>query len=190
MVFGSKTAKQKLQRTGIQCRFGDSEIFLNFRKQISPLRNGRKPIFVTILLPEFISDQVVRLPFSNFRKVVSVFKGRHEFNRKIRNGKRHFKIFPAGGDPAVLPRKIFFHGRIQRDVLFAEKKVFCYRCKTRHMLGQNCPVATPKILACLKRSRVILQGKIWLQYDLNLLLRLSLLQSLSRHFLLLAGGRG
>ena len=135
MVFGSKTAKQKLQRTGIQCRFGDSEICLNFRKQISPLRNGRKPIFVTILLPLFISDQVVRLPFSNFRKVVSVFKGRHEFNRKIRNGKRHFKIFPAGGDPAILPRKIFFHGRIQRDVLFAEKEVLCYRCKTRHMLG-------------------------------------------------------
>ena len=28
------------------------------------------------------------------------------------------------------------------DVLFAEK-VLCYRCKTRHMLGENCPVATP-----------------------------------------------
>ena len=36
-------------------------------------------------------------------------------------------------------------------------------------------------------SRVILLGKIWLQCDLNLLLRLSLLQSLSRHLLLLGG---
>ena len=74
---------------------------------------------------------------------MSVFKGRHEFNIKTRNGKRHVKIFLAGGDPAILPRKISFHGRIQRDVLFAENEVLCYRCKTRHMLGQNCPVATP-----------------------------------------------
>ena len=72
-----------------------------------------------------------------------MFKGRHKFNRKIRNGKRYFKIFPAGGDPAILPRKISFHGRIQRDVLFAEKEVLRYRYKTRHTLGQNCPVATP-----------------------------------------------
>ena len=74
---------------------------------------------------------------------MSVFKGRHEFNREIRNGKRHVKIFPAGGDPVILPRKISFHGRIQRDVLFVEKEVLCYRCKTRHMLGKNCPVAAP-----------------------------------------------
>ena len=44
-----------------------------------------------------------------------------------------------GGDPAILP----FHGRIQRDLLFAEKEVLCYRCKNRHKLGKNCPVATP-----------------------------------------------
>ena len=177
LVFGSKTAKEKLQGTEIQCRFGDSEICLNFRKRTGPLRNGRKPIFVTILLPEFISDQVVRLAFSNFWEVVSVFKGRHKFNRKIRNGKRHVKIFPAGGDPAILPRKVFFHGGIQRDVLFAEKEVLCYRCATWHILGEKCPVAKPTTenLAPLY---------------LNLLLRLSLLHSLSRHLLLLGGGLG
>ena len=53
------------------------------------------------------------------------------------------KIFPAGEDPAILPRKITFHGRIQRDVLFAEKVVLCRKCKTCHMLGENCLVATP-----------------------------------------------
>ena len=138
LVLGSKAAKEKLESTEIQCRFGDSEISLNFHKRVGPLRNGREPIFVTILLPEFISDQAVRLAFSNFGDVVSVFKG----NTDIRNGKRHVKIFPAGEDPAILPRKITFHGRIQRDVLFAEKVVLCYRCKTRHMLGEDCPVAT------------------------------------------------
>ena len=35
--------------------------------------------------------------FSNFGEVVSVPKGRHKFNRKLRNGKRHVRIFPAGG---------------------------------------------------------------------------------------------
>ena len=143
LVFRSKAAKEKLESTEIQCRFGDSEICLNFHKRIGPLRNGREPIFVTILLPEFISDQAVRLAFSNFGDVVSVFKGRHRFNTDIRNGKRHVKIFPAGEDPATLPRKITFHGRIQRDVLFAEKVVLCYRCKTRQMLVENCPVVSP-----------------------------------------------
>ena len=98
---------------------------------------------MTILLPEFISDQVVRLAFPSFGEVVSVFKGRHKFNRFIRNGKRHGRIFPMGGDPAILSRKISFHRNVQRDVLFAEKVVLCYRCKTRHMLGKNCPVITP-----------------------------------------------
>ena len=98
---------------------------------------------MTVFLPELVSDQAVRLAFSNFGEVVTVFKGRHKFNRSVRNGRRHVKIFPAGGDPAILPRKITFHGRIQRDVLFAEKVVLCYKCKTRHMLGENCPVATP-----------------------------------------------
>ena len=143
LVFRSKAAKEKLESTEIQCRFGDSEICLNFHKRVGPFRNGREPIFVMIFLPEFISDQTVRLAFSNFGDVVSVFKGRHKFNTDTRNGKRHVKIFPAGGDPAILPRKISFHGRIQRDVLFAEKVVLCYRCKTRHMLGENCPVVTP-----------------------------------------------
>ena len=103
LVFGSKTTKEKLQGTEAQYRFGDSEICLNFRKRIDPVRNGREPIFVTIFLPEFISDQAVRLAFSSFGEVVSVFKGRHKFNRHIRNGKRHVKIFPAGGDPTGLP---------------------------------------------------------------------------------------
>ena len=116
---------------------------LSFRKRTGSLRNGREPIFVTILLPEFISDQAVRLALSNFGEVVSVFKGRHTFNRSIRNGKRHVRIFPMEGDPAILPRKISFHGNIQRDVLFAEKVLLCCRCKTHHMFGGNCPVITP-----------------------------------------------
>ena len=33
-------AKEKLTGTEIQCRFGDSEICLNFRKEVGPLRNG------------------------------------------------------------------------------------------------------------------------------------------------------
>ena len=143
LVFGSQAAKERLQYTEIQCRFGDHDLRLSFHKRVGPLRNGREPNFVTVFLPEFVSDQAVRLAFSNFGEVVDVFKGRHKFNKSIRNGRRHVKIFPAGEDPAILPRKLTFHGRIQRDVLFAEKVVLCYRCKTRHMLGENCPVVTP-----------------------------------------------
>ena len=95
LVFGSKTAKEKLAGTEIQCRFGESEIKLNFRKRVGPFRNGKEPTLVTIFLPAHIKDQAVRLAFSNFEEVVSILKGRHDFNRKIRNGKRHVKIFPA-----------------------------------------------------------------------------------------------
>ena len=143
LVFGSRASKEKLVGTEIRCRFGDSDIRLSFHKRIGPLRNGREPTFLTLFLPELVSDQAVKLAFSKFGEVVAVFKGRNKFNSDVRNGKRHVKIFPAGEDPAILPRKISFHGRIQRDVLFAEKVVLCYRCKTRHMLGENCPVATP-----------------------------------------------
>ena len=79
-----------------------------------------------------------RLAFSNFGEVVSVFKGRHEFNRRIRNGKKQVKIFPVAEDPMILPREISFHGSIQK-----EKVVLCYRCKTWHILGENCPEAAP-----------------------------------------------
>ena len=161
--------KEKLQGTGIQWRFGDSGICLNFRKPTGPVRNGREPIFVTILLPEFISDQAVRLAFSNFGEVVSVFKGRHKFNRHIRNGKRHVRIFPTRGDPTILPKKISFYGNIQRDVLFAEKVVLCYRCKTRHMLGENCPVATPtnedSAISLNKQSDTLSQNQMSIQPD-------------------------
>ena len=142
---------------------------------------------MTILLPELISDQAVRLAFSNFGDVVSVFKGRHKFNKEIRNGKRHVKIFPAGEDPAILPRKISFLGRIQRDVLFAEKVVLCYRCKTRHMLGENCPVATPTTedssMSLAEQSDILV--RVLLLCNQSLLLRLSLQLSLIRHLLLL-----
>ena len=57
--------------------------------------------------------------------------------------KKHVKIFPAGRDPAILARKLSFYSSIQRDVLFAQKVVSCYSSKTRHMLDENCPVATP-----------------------------------------------
>ena len=43
----------------------------------------------------------------------------------------------------MMMMKNFFHGSIQRDVLFAEKVVMCYSFKTWHMLGDNFPVATP-----------------------------------------------
>ena len=73
---------------------------------------------------------------------MSVCKGRCKFNRNVRNGKKHVRIFPAGGDPLILPRKISFPDSVKKDVLSAEKVVPCYRCKTRHMLGENCPVAS------------------------------------------------
>ena len=140
LVFGSKTAKEKLQDKEIQCRFGDLEVFFNFRKRVGALTNGREPIFVTILLPEFISDQAVEK--SNFGEVVSALKGRHKFNRSIRNGKRHVRIFPAGGDPDIVNEN-FFPWKYPEGCRGKGGVVLRVQNSTRHMLGENCTVLTP-----------------------------------------------
>lgn len=64
---------------------------------------------MAIFLPEYTSDKVVRIAFSNFGEVLSVFNGRHKFNRIIRNGKRHGIICPAEGNAMMLPIKIAFN---------------------------------------------------------------------------------
>ena len=58
LIFGSKTAKEKLSDTAVQFCFGDSEICW---KRVGTLRDGREPIFAAIFLPEFIRGQAVRL---------------------------------------------------------------------------------------------------------------------------------
>ena len=57
---------KKLAGTEIQCRFGDSELCLNFWKRVDSLRNKEEPILLTIFPPELISNQAVRLAFLQF----------------------------------------------------------------------------------------------------------------------------
>ena len=85
-----------------------------------------------------------RLAFANFGEVVTVFKDRHEFNRKIRNRKKQVKIFTVGGDPIILPRKISFHGSIRKE-------------KEKVVLRLH---PAQKILVCLSLSRLVLLGRI------------------------------
>ena len=99
LVFRSKTPEEKLAGTEIQCRFSNSEVSLSFRKGVGPLRNGKEPILVTIFLPEIISDQAVRLPFPNFREVVSVLfalclKTDMYLTEKLETVKGMLKSFP------------------------------------------------------------------------------------------------
>ena len=72
-----------------------------------------------------------------------MFKRRHEFNRKIRNGKRLVKIFPAGGDLPILPRKFLSMVR-SKGMFFSEKRMCCATdAKLEDMLGEIYPIATP-----------------------------------------------
>ena len=89
---------------------------------------------------------------------MSVFKSRHKFNRSIKNGERHVRIFPAGGEPAILPRKISFHDNIQRDVLFAEKWCCATGARLVTCLARIVPLSHPlrKIPGCLSLSGVLL----------------------------------
>ena len=59
-----KRTREKLQVTEIHRRFGDKEAILSFQKRRSdPLENVKELIFVTLLLPQEVSDQEVRLAF-------------------------------------------------------------------------------------------------------------------------------
>ena len=69
LIFESKRVREKFQVTEIHSRFGDKEIILRFQKQWSSLLgNGKEPIFLTLFLPEYVSDQAMRLVFSNLEK--------------------------------------------------------------------------------------------------------------------------
>ena len=57
---------EKLAGTETQCRFGDSELCLNFWKRVDSLRNKKEQILVTIFLLELINNQAVKLAFLQF----------------------------------------------------------------------------------------------------------------------------
>ena len=116
----------------------------NERVSLVIRKRWRAPTFVTLFLPEYISCRAVELAFSNFGEVDRVFYGTHKFNRNLRNGKRHIRIFPSGGDPKTLPQKITFSDGVSRDVLYKGKIVNCYRCNIRHALGDDCAEVVSK----------------------------------------------
>ena len=139
LIFGSEDSALKCRSAELSAVSGDVRTSLLFAG--SDLRFGRRKraaAFVTLFLPEYISCKAVELAFSNFGEVDRVFYGTHKFNRTLRNGKRHVRIFPCGGDPRTLPRRITFSDGVSRDVLYRGKIVNCYRCKTRHGLGEGC----------------------------------------------------
>ena len=133
LIFGSEDSASKCRSAELSATSGERRVTLLFQER------RRAPTFVTIFCPEYISCRAVELAFANFGEVQRVFYGTHTFNRNLRNGKRHVRIFPTGGDPRVLPRRITFLDGISRDVLYKEKIVDCYRCDTRHALGEGCP---------------------------------------------------
>ena len=132
LIFGSEDSALKCLDAELSFASGDERVSLVFRKR------RRASTFITMFLPEYISCQAVDLAFSNFGEVQTVFYGTHTFNRNIRNGKRHVRIFPNGGNPEILPRRITFSDGVSRDVLYKGKLVNCYRCGTRHALGDGC----------------------------------------------------
>ena len=138
LIFGSEDSAAKCRSMELSATSGDARVSLLFR------RKQRTSTFVTIFCPECISCRAVELAFANFGEVDRVFYGTHKFHRNLRNGKRHARIFPTGGDPRVLPRKITFRDGISRDVLYKGKLVNCYRCNTRHGLGEGCPEVVSK----------------------------------------------
>ena len=138
LISGSEDAPSKCRSAELFAVSGETRVTLRFRER------RRAPKFVTIFCPEYISCLAVELAFANFGEVQRVYHGTRTFNRNLRNSKRHVRIFPTGGDPTILPRMVTFLDGISREVLYKEKIVDCYRCDTRHALGEGCPEMASK----------------------------------------------
>ena len=92
---------------------------------------------MTILLPEFISDQAMRLALSNLDKVDTNLIDPSETGKDMLKSSllEDIQRYCQGN---------FLSMTISREMSFSpEKVVLCYRYKTRHMLDENCPVITP-----------------------------------------------
>ena len=138
--------RQKLTEKLLQNIFAFSNNAITskvFRIFLCNKKQWKSNKFFFLLIYSFIYFRQTLIPkcASIIQSVCIQSKGRHTGTNLIDPSEtgRHVRIFPAGGDPAILPRKISFHGNIERDVLFAKKLVvgLQYRCKARHMLGQE-----------------------------------------------------
>ena len=138
LIFETGNSALKCLDTELSAGTDDERISLVFCKW------RRAPTFVTLFLPEYIRCRTVELAFYNFGEAERVFFGTHKFNMNIRNGRRHIRLFPTGGDLGVLPQKITFSDSISRDALHKGKLVHCYRRGTRHTLEEGCPEAVSK----------------------------------------------
>ena len=161
LALGSETVKEKLPGTEIQCRFGDSELCLNFWKRVGPLRNGKEPILVTIFFPELISDQAVRLAVSNFGEVASLKTDTNltetsEMEKGMSKSSPWMKIqrYCQGKFRCMVVSKgISF----LRNTWCCATGVKLGTCLARITLWLHPPL---KILACLSLSRVVLLHRI------------------------------
>ena len=87
LTFSSKEEALKCQEYDLCGRSNDNKtIYLSFNARQKPAT------FLTMHIPEYISPMAVYHAFSNFGDVGIVYFGKHTFNEKIRNGKRHYHV--------------------------------------------------------------------------------------------------
>ena len=161
LVFGSKTAKEKLQGTEISYISAVLAIqkFLLISANELVLSEIGQNLF--LWLSSFLSSLLTRrwdLPSPIFGEVVFVFKGKHKFNRSIRNGRKHVRMLESSDTV----RKIYSHEK-SRGMSFSRKRWCCATgakldtCLARIVLFS---LALKKILTCLSLSRVVLLHRI------------------------------
>ena len=109
LIFGSDDSAWKCRSAELSATSGEARVTLLFREWRGA------PTFVTLFCPEYISCRTLELAFANFGEVQWVFYGTHTFNRNLKNGKRHGRIFLTRGDFRILPRRITFPDGISRD---------------------------------------------------------------------------
>ena len=93
-----------------------------------------------MFLPTTVSNTAVKKAFTNFGKVHAVFAGtyREKQFKGICNGERHIPmtLFRSKQD---LPHKIQFgKNRKLFHAIWAEKKAYCKKCGSFHMLKGKC----------------------------------------------------
>ena len=100
-----------------------------------------------------------------------VFKGRHNFNGNIRNGKKTCQNLPRRRGSSDTVKKNFspWYQKVSRGMSSLQKRVSCYRCKIRHILGESCPVLLGKYIFVEYSWNIpmIYSQKIWKKFSMK-----------------------
>ena len=109
---------------------------------------SKHSILITTFADPSVTNSELREKLKPFGKVIHVAYGYHEFDKKIRDGRRFINFIPEV-EVTAIPHSINVEGMVF-PLHFKGKRVHCKKCNTRHTFEEPCtetpstPTDTPQ----------------------------------------------